>query len=290
MACAASRLAVYLERSRIWITRAIMAACACGRRSFAARTIVLGTAVKPFGFDGTASPVRGLPVAKKNVTLNYIGSSRNRDATLFVEGPVPGDIPPNRQAIRRLSMHPGRFSTDWNLFAEMLSGLLPSARLFLDSSFLGRREVPREVWDAILARQVVITPNVLEELKPWIATPFANTWFHSRLTKALEHGSPQIEFIEPKKWAKEVRTSASHYIELLLTRKLVGHSETAHFETEHQRLPSQPELMAILHAKVRERGIVLAQKGLNDIDKRTFFADEEVVVLATFDALSVTAK
>ena len=225
-------------------------------------------------------------MAKKNPTLNYFNSSQKRDGGGITSGPGPDEIPPNRVPIYRLGFTPNQVATDWSLFARSIrESALPDAAFFLDASFLGRREIPREVWDALLSRQIVITPLVWKELQDWIKTPFANTWFRDLLISARTTSNPKIVFLEPSQWSADINSTAQYYIELLLSRKLIAHAEMDAFRVKHGREPESEELASILQSKVRDRGLLLARKGIEDISKDNFATDEQLVVFTLVHAL-----
>ena len=225
-------------------------------------------------------------MAKTNVTLNYFASGKRSDGTVCRLGPAPGEIPENRQAVSRLGCCGNEFITDWELFAKSIrDSALPDAMFFLDSSFVGRRDVPRTVWDSILSRELIITPLVWQEMHDWVENPFANKWLRDVLVAAKRDGHDSIVFLETDSWTTDIKASARYYVELLLARKLIGHAEAKEFRRKYGRDPDSEELTQILQRKVHDRGLLLAKKGLDDNSKPNFATDEQLVVAATFQAI-----
>jgi hypothetical protein len=177
---------------------------------------------------------------------------------------------------------------DWRDVAEGIRLYSdPDAAFYFDAAFLGRREYPDELWGALLSRRIIFTPDVWEECQPWFNDPFAHKGFHAQVVEARITGSDRICWLDPMQWDEPIRASAGYYISLLGARKLVGDRLKENFVKIHGREPSSEELVALIQKHFGDRALTLALKGLEDIrrQKTTFFADEELIVLATIDAM-----
>jgi hypothetical protein len=204
------------------------------------------------------------------------------------DGAVPIRAPD--RAANRLCTLPYRLPrTDWHALANAVQSTSPNASFFLDASFLGRTDLPDDLWDALLTRRIVFTRLVWSELQPWFNDPFANKYFHSHVAKARQTPNDSIVFFSPKQaWSENVVASASYYVHLLACRKSVGLLLKHNFEKKHGRLPSPDELSRLVQKVVQDRGWLLARKGLEHGCETVeeMFSDEEVVVCALFNALT----
>lgn len=218
----------------------------------------------------------------KNVTYSYFERTRP-DAVIPAFAGVPAD---DRKPINRLFWTRTEAPTDWSELAKTISDSpTPDAAFILDSSFLDRHEIPSEVWDSLMSRKIFFTPGIWTELEPWRNTPFAHSSFRDSVLAAFASGDEMISLLTDVDWDEPIKKSAAYYVSLLAARKLIGHHVIAEFVAEKGREPTPDELLAICQTRVRDRGIFLAQKGLDDYRKENFLADEELVVFAVFHAI-----
>ncbi|MEQ8785090.1 MAG: hypothetical protein RIC55_02285 [Pirellulaceae bacterium] len=218
-------------------------------------------------------------MGKRNVTVSYFNKTSGFDGV--ERRPVPAGIPEHRQAVPRLGGCANEGPADWHSFAETLKrSALPEAVFFLDASFLGRHELPEEIYEVLLSRRIAITPLVWRELQDWDWS--AHRRLRDVLVSAKKDGHPSVMFLEPEIWEAPVQSAAKYYTQLLGTRKLAGHILRANFHEKHSRDPTDDELTTLIQKAARDRGHLLAKKGLVDVNKENFYADEELVVLAFF--------
>jgi len=162
---------------------------------------------------------------------------------------------------------------------------LPNAALFLDSSFVDRRELPRKLWRTLASRQIGITPLVWGELQSWVKDPFANGTFRDLLVSAKSQGAKAVFFPSRSEWNETTQRAAEYYIQLLSVRKRIGPAFKQYLEQQLGRTPTADEVMAEVQRAARDRGIVIAKKGFDEITTPNFLADEELVVTAFFHAI-----
>lgn len=177
----------------------------------------------------------------------------------------------------------GEFS--WSTFAKMVTESSETAAFFLDSSFLGRREIPQEVLTGLLSRKIVVAPQIWGEMKDWIENPFANSHFRDAIFNASKSSIPAIAFLRIEDWGEDVTKSVKYYISLLLARKLIGHAiRSSSKQTKGEEITDEA-LLSQIQKFVGEHGSILAKKGLEDHEKPNFSADEELVVSAVTYAI-----
>src|SRR5262245_51699716 len=96
-------------------------------------------------------------MTKHSTTMRFLTDSAAWDGEF--KHFIPPNVPENREAIHRLSWRLIGGLTRWSLFSNQVTKCsLPEAAFFLDSSFLNREEVPHEVWEALMSRQICFTP------------------------------------------------------------------------------------------------------------------------------------
>ncbi len=223
-------------------------------------------------------------MAKRNVTLQYFDRPFGLDGTHDVLG--PSETPENRQPIMRLGWSQDEAHIDWNSLAQMIEqSSLSDAKFFMDSSFFDRQEIPWKVWEALLTRQIVFTPLVWSELEDWRNRPFANEPIRDALLKLIDAGDSRVEILDTTAWPSNIRENARRYIELLGCRKLIGIGVAQQLRKKRGEEPSHDDVSRELQKIVRDRGIVLARKGLADAEKPNFLADEQLVVCAIVNAI-----
>lgn len=221
-------------------------------------------------------------MAKRNVTFSYF----DRKKPHAVVPVFTGDCPGNRVPIHRLSWSRNERQINWSDLARTITeSALPDAAFVLDSSFLDRHEIPNDVFAALTSRRVLFTPQVWTELTPWLTTPFAHRSFREEVIRATKDSSKSISLLAGEEWAEAIRSTSSYYISMLSTRKLIGHQVINEFIAVNHRDPNREELESILKSRFRDRGLVLAQKGLVDHQKDNFLADEELVVYSVVHAI-----
>jgi hypothetical protein len=198
------------------------------------------------------------------------------------------DVPKGRIQLPRSGIYQGQAETDWTQIAlTILNHTPPDATFFLDTSFIGRRDLPNAVWDALTTRRVVFTRNTWLECEDWFRTPYANHYFHLLVTAAKTNGSDHIVWLDTTKWDDTIRASGRYYITLLGARRLIGDRLRKNFLANHGREPSDEELRGRIQGFVGDRGFGLAWKGIEEIkrQKKYFFADDQLIVLAVIDAI-----
>ena len=146
----------------------------------------------------------------ENQTIRYLKTFKP-DGTLYVPGPYPGQIPPNRIPTFRLSWRsspPDNFM-DYSDLARTLSTSLPDAHFFLDTCFVTGQELDESLWDALLERHIVFTPLVFQtELQKWMTrSQVKNARFRSIVSDALSKGHPSITFLDPSTSPFETRVA-----------------------------------------------------------------------------------
>ena len=139
------------------------------------------------------------------------------------------------------------------------------------------------VWEALLKRDIVITPLVRQELQPWLDNPRCNTRMRDEVKQAIDRSHPRIHI-------KEIDKNLSchgllYYMNLLILRKLYGFGVARDFTAKYGHHPNKNEFYKIVAPTVRERGAILAWKGSQDFSKTNFWADEELTVMAALSAL-----
>ncbi|MGA2439895.1 MAG: hypothetical protein ABSH08_02970 [Tepidisphaeraceae bacterium] len=215
------------------------------------------------------------------------------------------EVPEGRRPIPRLGVRgPGpKVDVSASDLAEMIgTKALNDAILFLDTNIFTTHLDPT-VWDAILSKHVYIAPQVWEELKPWLKTPFQNPRVRDRVVAAVEEQAADLT--AAKKAGNPILWSASadpgirilfedenlfshgskYYTNLLSLRKFRGVAAQYQLTKKLGRPPTQNELLAEIQPELGERGFQLAKKGAAAGRSPNIFADEEIVTLAFITAL-----
>jgi hypothetical protein len=149
---------------------------------------------------------------------------------------------------------------------------LDDAIFFLDTNVLTRKLDP-EIWRALCSRRMLITPGVFKELLPWLKNPFCNPDIRDSVADALK---AQVGLEGKRQGATLPR------IEVLL----VDDEHRRHALTKGLgRAPTQDELVAELQGNLGERGLHMAQKGIEAASSPNKLTDEELVVLAVLTAI-----
>ena len=102
----------------------------------------------------------------------------------------------------------GRFEkiVTWAEFSETATkSALPDATYVLDSSFLGRNDIPASVWDALLSRKILLTPGIWAELQAGNNIPIVHRAIKDEFVFAFEHGHSAISFLDVSAWSDVIR-------------------------------------------------------------------------------------
>ncbi len=153
---------------------------------------------------------------------------------------------------------------------------------FVDTCFFTK---PLEdiVWEALLERDIVITPLVLYELQPWLDNPKCNKMMRDEVKRAVNHSHPRIHINELDEVI--LRHGFSYYADLLTLRKLHGFIIANEFQKRNGRPPNKDEFNGLAFRAFGERGALIARKGWDDFGKHNCCADEELAVTAALSAL-----
>lgn len=157
--------------------------------------------------------------------------------------------------------------------------------VFCDANCFIARTDPA-VWNALLTRQVALTPSVIGELSSWLANPTHNGFVRDIVARMLNHelGTP-FEVMQFDGDDPIARTSIEYYGNLLGIRKRLFDILESQFEQAKGRKPSPPELESLARRQVGERGYQRGKKGREGRGAKHPFADEELVVFAFFYAI-----
>ncbi|MBN1590842.1 MAG: hypothetical protein JW888_15120 [Pirellulales bacterium] len=192
----------------------------------------------------------------------------------------------NRRLMKELRFIAHEGPTTWADFAkEHIHSTPLDTVFFLDSSFLHRREIPVEIFDALLSRKIAITSLIWGEMQDWIADPFANASFRDVLVNAKRKGSSSVLFLDPEEWPAEICETVRYYVSLLSARKYLARHLRREYAEKHETELSIEKLTSIIQSSVGDRGFVLAKKGLRDYGKPNFSADEDLVVAGVTHAI-----
>jgi hypothetical protein len=173
---------------------------------------------------------------------------------------------------------------DVGQFMRELVGLSTKPHIFADTSVFDDR-TDRIVWKALLRRprSLTIIPEVLCELKPWLATHPEHP-----AAQAVRLRDSAIVFPEKTQPTDQDAVPLQYYVNLLALRKRMFRMIAAKFEHEHGREPSgeeTEELHRTVHARLGPRGYLLAKKGAASHGSRNFFTDEVLVATAVLTGL-----
>jgi hypothetical protein len=216
--------------------------------------------------------------AGKNAVENTYPSEN-----LFPTHPQPVWLFKNRYVFRLCLDHPSP-KLEWNpayLSKKIRDHSPPNTVFFADTGFF-TKPMDFSVWDAILTRKLIITPQIWGELQDWLDNPFHNESVRDLVRHAYEKRLPSVEVMAIDDYLKA--HGYYYYIKLLSYRKLIWKEVSAEFEFREGREPSDSEMRKMLQKKCGD-GAVVATKGWEDRNKPNLFADEELVVSAVLTAI-----
>jgi hypothetical protein len=230
-----------------------------------------------------------------SVTSRFF-SERGLLSEKAVPNPCPSP-PQGREAIGRLCFHGPTPKLDWtpSEFADAVGKLLPDAVCFLDTNIF-TRELESGIWEALCSRRIVVVPGVWKELLPWLRTPFCNQTIRDSVVAAIRHQVGLDRQVE-ERTLRNIRVQDDsvdqtfrdhgyeYYLKLLTLRKLMGPLAVAVLTKKLGRPPSQDEFMAEVHSRFRERGALIARKGLAAANVPNRLTDEHLVVSAVLTAI-----
>lgn len=219
---------------------------------------------------------------KKNITLQYLAGLKGLDST--VPMPSIGNAPKDQTILGRMNWYESERKTNWNEFRSIIEKAETNTDFFLDSSFLGRSEIPWDVWTALLKHRIVFTPIVWKELRDWLSNPFYNKQIRNDLVIRMENEDAQIVKFKFDELPTEVQEYADEYVKLLSCRKLVAHYIVHEMKLKGET-PTEEKVLSEIQRRVRNRGLKLAIKGIEDFAKPNFLADEQLVVSSTIHGI-----
>jgi hypothetical protein len=177
----------------------------------------------------------------------------------------------------------------------------PQAIIFPDTNFFSRK-IDKSIWDAVLTRRVAITPLVWQELQPWLKNPHYNHEIRDVVLEARESfdasqrcsdhlirnpgNAPlhqRIIFLDVSD--DFTKYGYDHYLSMLKVRKLVGREIDAELRAKHGQSYTKSQFNAACQQRFGERGFRVAKDALDKIDSPTFFADEQLIVMAAQTAV-----
>src|SRR4029079_11597977 len=98
-------------------------------------------------------------------------------------------------------------------------------------------------------------------------------------------GHPNVSSICPEDFPRDINQVLQYYVRLLRSRKLLGVQEFDHFLQTHGREPKSDEIQRICQNVAGARGWRLAKKVLEERDRPLAMVDEELVLMAIFQAI-----
>jgi hypothetical protein len=229
--------------------------------------------------------ISGSQMAKKNPTVAYIQALK---ADAFRMELALSDTPENRHPVGRLSWNLDSYPDECSdeMFAESVEAAsLPDSQFFLDTCFITGREVEPCLWVALLRKTIVITSHTLEELKPWLQTPFVNKPFRDLILEAQRVGHPAIRIENAPTINSELEWATRYYVELLGFRKKIFPIVSEQLQSELGRVPTDDELLAKILPLIQDRGLQLALKGRSAQGQDNVNTDEQVVVRSVVSAI-----
>jgi len=161
----------------------------------------------------------------------------------------------------------------------------PDTVFYLDTNFFTGREKPWPLWQALLGKQIAVTPLVWQELQPWLERPFRNRRMRDYLLDARICRPPHVIFDPAGYWNPLHSLACDYFINLLAVRKRLGSILFRDFATKQGRDPTEEEFNRMIQAAGGEHEFHLIRKGKTDIEKETFFADEQLVATAVCDTI-----
>ncbi|WP_165076108.1 hypothetical protein [Paludisphaera rhizosphaerae] len=220
---------------------------------------------------------RGLKPSKTIRALmeNAIPAVRPRDSQPHWTG--------RRARVYRLTATLGE-SLEWrpDYLADILGSRSPENTLyFVDTGFV-TTQIDERVWDAILRRKVVITPQIWGELGPWLESPKANKQLRDLIRDSRAGRTANIEHLSIDKTL--IDHAYDYYLALLSSRKKLWREVADDFGAAKGREPTEEELLRRLQTRAGDY-FDIAKKGWEDREKPNLFADEELVVSAVLTAV-----
>jgi hypothetical protein len=127
----------------------------------------------------------------------------------------------------------------------------PNVLFFLDTNFF-TKAIDDVVWEALLKRDIVITPLVRQELQPWLDRPDCNTMMRDEVRLAVNRGHRRVhmDYVDEAL----LRHGFMYYLNLLRLRKIYGFGLAQDFKRRHGRKPSKGELYGMAAPSVKDRG------------------------------------
>lgn len=174
---------------------------------------------------------------------------------------------------------------NYGSLAEWVRSLSLGTAFYLDTNFYTGETKPIDLWKSLLTHRVVVPQLIGAELEAWLTTPRRNEWMRWAMSGHLLRQSPSVRLNDRHGWSQEQTLAAVYYITLLGTRKRLAQVLVQEFLDKHGREPDAKEFTQIVHKTVAEHERNLVQKGRDDAGKPNFYADEQLVVCAYFDAL-----
>ena len=189
------------------------------------------------------------------------------------------------------------------LAASLGPSVTPDAIFFLDTCIFSSC-TSKPLWDLFLSRQILITPMVSVELRDWIENPHKN-----REIRDLVHESVKNQFSLGEKASGATPSPGSakalgnlgiqvrfpheryqqhgyeYYFKLLALRKFMGPIIAESMEQRLGRPPDRSEYVADTQRLLRERGLALADKGIEGMKSKCPLADEQTVVMGVLTAI-----
>lgn len=223
-----------------------------------------------------------------------------------VPSPFPNP-PPNRQPIARLSFRgpsPKLDCSPADLIHAIGVAALPDAVLFLDTNVF-TKELDASVWNAFFSKRILITPDVYNELRPWLKTPFHNKAIRDRVIAAIQNQvrsaqNSQEVFASTRRPSLDIPNLAvlldnenedftnhgyGYYLNLLALRKMWGPHTVAVLTKQLGKHPTNHEFVAEVQRHLGARGLLLARKGLEAENSANKLTDEHLVVTAVLTAI-----
>jgi hypothetical protein len=179
----------------------------------------------------------------------------------------------------------------------------PDAIFFLDTCIFSSCE-SKPLWDLFRSRQILISQMVSTELHPWIKEPHRNqeirNWVYESVKSQFALGEDAASANPSPESASVLRNLGiqirfpneryqqhgyEYYFKLLALRKFMGPIIAESMKQRLGRPPSRDEFAGETQRFVRERGLVLANKGIEGMNSPNLLTDEQTVVTAVLTAI-----
>ena len=146
-----------------------------------------------------------------------------------------------------------------------------SDALFFCDTNLFHNSTDACLWDVLLAKEgrMVIIPQVLQELKPWLTTNSDHVAAQAVLRK-----DSNIHFLNFADSSEQDKNTFAYYVNLLSFRKKLVHWKLLEFKNNHGRAPDEQELASLkrkIHTDYGPRAYLLANKGADAPTSPNFF-------------------